>query len=113
MTDVPHPKKSPIILSANRYEQIVETFRTTFVIRKNTQVVSPNTLINIVKIYNFRFHCAPADFIDEVPVFRPIQEQSACITAQIRPLARKYPLEALTGRASRGYSFNRPDFIGD
>jgi hypothetical protein len=101
------------MLSANHYEKIVDTFRTTFTIRKNTQVVSPNTLINVVKIYNFRFRCAPADFIEEVPVFRPIQEQRACISAQIRPLVRKYLLEALTGRAFRGYSFNRPDFIGD
>jgi hypothetical protein len=65
-----------------------------------------NVMITKDKINNIRFHCAPDDFVEEMSYFSVILGQRTCMSVQIRPLVRKHPLEALTGKASRGYSFN-------
>ncbi len=104
--DALHPKKNPIMLLPNIYEWIVGAFRTAFAIRKDAQPVSHNLLIIMVKINNFKFCCAPIDFIEEMSILSTILGKRTCMSAKIRPLVRKRPLEALTSKASRGYCFN-------
>ncbi len=70
------------------------------------QTDSLNVLIAKEKINNFKFDCAPTDFIEEMPYVSMILGKRTCMSVQIRPLVRKHPLEALTGKASRGYRFN-------
>jgi len=70
------------------------------------QAELPNMLIVKDKINSFKLCCAPIDFIGEMSIFSTISTNRTCVSAQIRPLVRKHPLEALTSKASRGYSFN-------
>jgi len=111
--DAPHPKKNPIMLLAKNYELVIGAFRTEFTIRKDTRPISSSTLIINEKINYFRFLCAPVDFAEKKSFFRLIQEKTACAARQIRILARKHPLEALTHKGCRGYCFNCPVIEGD
>jgi len=81
-------------------------FRTALRFSGVIQIILLNMLIVNGKINSFKFCCAPADFIEEKPSFSAILGQKTCVSAQIHPLVRKHPLEALTSTASRGYSFN-------
>lgn len=94
------------MLLPNIYEWVVDVFRTASAIRKDAQPVSHNLLITIVKINNIKFYCAPIDFVEEISILSTIVGQRICMSAQVRPLVRKRPLEALTSKDSRGYCFN-------
>ncbi len=81
-------------------------FPHSFAIGKEIQAVSLNMLIIHEKINNFKFYCAPIDFIEEMPFLGAIFCNRTFVSVKNRSFVRKRPLEALTDKASRGYCVN-------